>query len=514
MPPPSHPARDADQPAAPAPTRPPSQVAVALNGGAQREEVRQEPDDDPNVDDGPEPGADSDAEPSVAALRAEILEKVAQYAEKRWPTPTYVPGKTPAPYAGRVFDEREVVTLVDASLDFWLTSGRFCRQLENGLADYLGVAECRLVNSGSSANLLAFSTLTSPRLGERRVRPGDEVITVAAGFPTTVAPAIQHGVVPVFVDVDPRYDNVDTSMLSEALSDRTKAVMIAHTLGNPFDIDAVLDFCDTHKLWLVEDNCDALGSEYTTRRGTEPVTRRTGTFGHLATSSFYPAHQMTTGEGGAVYTDDEELAAIAESIRDWGRDCYCQPGRSNTCGKRFGWSLGTLPKGYDHKYTYSHFGYNLKMTDMQAAVGVAQLEKLPSFVEARRRNFEYFHRRLSQFNDVLRLPSPTPHSTPSWFGFLIVVEPGTSVTRDGLVAALEGARIQTRMLFAGNLVRQPCFDNMRESGTGFRQIGDLPNTDRLMNDAFWFGVYPGMTEVHLDHICSTIEDHLAEHGVT
>jgi CDP-6-deoxy-D-xylo-4-hexulose-3-dehydrase len=466
---------------------------------------------DSDVDDGPELVGDSD--PSAAALKAEILEKVAAYARKRWPTPTYVPGKTPAPYAGRVFDEREVVSLVDASLDFWLTSGRFCRQLESDLADFVGVEECRLVNSGSSANLVAFSTLTSPRLGDRRIRPGDEVITVAAGFPTTVAPAIQHGVVPVFVDVDQRHDNLDVSMLDEALSSRTKAVMLAHTLGNPFDIDAVLDFCHANGLWLVEDNCDGMGSEYTTRRGPEPETRRTGTFGHLSTSSFYPAHQMTTGEGGAVYTDDEELAAIAESIRDWGRDCYCQPGRSNTCGKRFGWSLGTLPEGYDHKYTYSHFGYNLKMTDMQASVGVVQLEKLPSFVEARRRNFAYFRERLSRFEDVLRLPEPTPNSHPSWFGFLIVVNDGTSVTRDGLVGALEGARIQTRMLFAGNLIRQPCFDDMRASGTGFRQIGDLTNTDQLMNSGFWFGVYPGMTPAHLDHICSTIENHLASHGI-
>lgn len=468
--------------------------------------------DDPGgeleIDDGP------DAEPSVAALRAEILEKVAAYARRRWTPQTYIPGKTPAPYAGRVFDEEEVVTLVDASLDFWLTSGRFCRQLEKGLADFVGVAECRLVNSGSSANLLAFSTLTSPRLGDRRIRPGDEVITVAAGFPTTVAPAIQHGVVPVFVDVDPVTDNIDTKMLVEALSPRTKAVMVAHTLGNPFDIDAVQDFCAANGLWLVEDNCDGMGSEYTTRRGEDTETRRTGSFGHLSTSSFYPAHQMTTGEGGAVYTSDEELASIAESIRDWGRDCYCQPGRSNTCGKRFAWSLGTLPTGYDHKYTYSHFGYNLKMTDMQAAVGVAQLKKLPSFVAARRRNFDYFRQRLARFSEILRLPEPTPYSTPSWFGFLVVARPGTSVTRDSLVEALEAARVQTRMLFAGNLVRQPCFDEMRATGSGFRQIGDLSNTDRLMNDAFWFGVYPGMTEAHLDHICSTIEQHLYSHGVT
>jgi len=467
---------------------------------------------DLDIEEGPETG--TDAEPSVAALRAQILEMVGAYARRRWTTPTYIPGKTPAPYAGRVFDEDEVVSLVDASLDFWLTSGRFCRQLEKGLAEFVGVAECRLVNSGSSANLLAFSTLTSPRLGDRRIRPGDEVITVAAGFPTTVAPAIQHGVVPVFVDVDPVTDNIDTSVLSEALSPRTRAVMVAHTLGNPFDIDAVQDFCQANGLWLVEDNCDGMGSEYRTRRSEVPETRRTGSFGHLATSSFYPAHQMTTGEGGAVYTSDDELASIAESIRDWGRDCYCQPGRSNTCGKRFGWSLGTLPEGYDHKYTYSHFGYNLKMTDMQAAVGVAQLQKLPSFVEARRRNFDYFHKRLARFGDVLRLPEPTLHSTPSWFGFLVVVRPGTSVTRDTLVAALESARVQTRMLFAGNLVRQPCFDEMRATGTGFRKVGELPNTDRLMNDAFWFGVYPGMTEAHLDHICSTIERHLASNNIS
>jgi CDP-6-deoxy-D-xylo-4-hexulose-3-dehydrase len=491
----------------------PEPTQVALTDSTSRLEIAQVAGDGSDDDDaGPEPGPDS--EPSVAALRAEILEKVAVYARRRWPEPVYVPGKTPAPYAGRVFDENEVVSLVDSSLDFWLTSGRFCRQLEKGLAEFVGVAECRLVNSGSSANLLAFSTLTSPRLGDRRIRSGDEVITVAAGFPTTVAPVIQYGAVPVFVDVDPVTDNIDTSMLSEALSPRTKAVMIAHTLGNPFDIDAVQNFCEANGLWLVEDNCDGMGSEYATRRDGRPGTRRTGSFGHISTSSFYPAHQMTTGEGGAIYTDDEKLAAIAESIRDWGRDCYCQPGRSNTCGKRFGWSLGTLPEGYDHKYTYSHFGYNLKMTDMQAAVGVVQLGKLPSFVAARRRNFDYFHQRLSRFSGILRLPQATPHATPSWFGFLVVVHPGSAVTRDSLVNALEGARIQTRMLFAGNLVRQPCFDEMRAARTGYRQIGDLKNTDRLMNDAFWFGVYPGMTEAHLDHICSTIERHLAENGIS
>jgi CDP-6-deoxy-D-xylo-4-hexulose-3-dehydrase len=462
-----------------------------------------------DVEDGPQGSEGTSGD--VAALRKEILEKVAEFARLRWAPHDYVPGKTPTPYAGRVFDEDEVVSLVDASLDFWLTSGRFCRQLEKGLADFVGTGECRLVNSGSSANLLAFSTLTSPRLGERRIRPGDEVITVAAGFPTTVAPLVQHGVVPVFVDVDARTDNIDTAMLSEALSSSTKAVMVAHTLGNPFDIDAVREFCTANDLWLVEDNCDGMGAEYTS--ASTGVTARTGSFGDLATSSFYPAHQMTTGEGGAVYTSNEELATIAESFRDWGRDCYCQPGRSNTCGKRFSWCLGSLPEGYDHKYTYSHFGYNLKMTDMQAAVGVQQLQKLPSFVEARRRNFAYVRNRLDRFSEVLRLPQATERSLPSWFGCLIVVQPGTPVSRDNIVAALEGARVQTRMLFAGNLIRQPCFDEMRASGTGFRQIGDLPNTDRLMNDAFWFGVYPGMTEAHLDHMCSTIERHLADLGV-
>ncbi len=449
--------------------------------------------------------------PSLAELRQDILDRVANYARHRWTPAPFVPGKTPAPYAGRIFDEEEVVSLVEASLDFWLTSGRFCRQLEKGLAEYVGVRDCKLVNSGSSANLLAFSTLTSPRLGERRIRPGDEVITVAAGFPTTVAPVVQRGVVPVFVDVDAETANIDVTMLEDALSSSTKAVMVAHTLGNPFDIDAVLDFCEANGLWLVEDNCDGMGSEYVTRRGAEPESRRTGSFGHLATSSFYPAHQMTTGEGGAVYTSNEELADIAESIRDWGRDCYCQPGRSNTCGKRFGWSLGTLPFGYDHKYIYSHFGYNLKMTDLQAAVGVKQLEKLPTFVQTRRSNFDYLYARLSGLRGVLHLPEATPNSTPSWFGFLVVVEPGTSVTRDSLVAALEGARVQTRMLFAGNLVRQPCFDEMRKEQSGFRQIGDLKNTDRLMNEAFWFGVYPGMTEAHLDHICTVIEQHVGGH---
>ena len=453
--------------------------------------------------------------PTAEVLRSEILSKVAEYAKVRWPEATYIPGKTPAPYAGRVFDELDVVSLVDSSLDFWLTSGRFSRQLEKELAAFVGVAHCRLVNSGSSANLVAFSTLTSPRLGERRVKRGDEVITVAAGFPTTVAPIVQYGAIPVFVDVDLLTDNIDITMLEQARSDRTKAVMIAHTLGNPFDLDAVVEFCNKYELWLIEDNCDALGSEYTSYRSGSAVTKRTGSFGHLSTTSFYPAHQMTTGEGGAVYTNDDELALIAESFRDWGRDCYCAPGRSNTCGKRFEQCMGELPAGYDHKYTYSHFGYNLKMTDMQAAIGVTQLAKLPGFVEARRSNYEYLKSGLAKYSNVLRLPEATKNSNPCWFGFLVSVQPEfrSLLTRDSFVAALEAARIQTRMLFAGNLTRQPCFDEMREENTGYRQVGSLENTDNLMNHAFWFGVYPGMTQAHLDHIIQVIGTHVSSAGI-
>ena len=401
-------------------SRSPSWVAglTPTNGAAK------DPGGEPDIDEGPESG--SDTEPSVAVLRAENMTRRWAHTPGEGGAPqSYVPGR-PSALCGSglrrggshqprgcqprlLADERSLLPAARAKM----------------LAEFVGVTDCRLVNSGSSANLSAFSTLTSPRLGNRRMRPGDELITVAAGFPTTVAPAIQHGVVPVFVDVDPLTDNIDTSMLSQALSARTKAVMVAHTLGNPFDIDSVLDFCESNGLWLIEDNCDAMGSEYTTQRGGVSETRRTGTFGHLATSSFYPAHQMTTGEGGAVYTSDEELASIAESIRDWGRDCYCQPGRSNTCGKRFGWSLGTLPEGYDHKYTYSHFGYNLKMTDMQAAVGVAQLKKLPSFVAARRQNFEYLHKRLEPLSDVLRLPEATAASDTQ-----LVRIPGRSEARN------------------------------------------------------------------------------------
>lgn len=439
-------------------------------------------------------------------LKREILDKTAEYyrlvhgAKK-----TFDAEKTPVPYAGRVFDEKEMLNLVDSSLEFWLTYGRYSRLFERGLGKYLGLKHCLLVNSGSSANLLAFSTLTSSKLGDRRIRPGDEVITVAAGFPTTVAPIVQYGAVPVFVDVDLQTANIDVTQLEAAWSPKTKAVMIAHTLGNPFDLDAVTAFCEKHDLWLVEDNCDALGSLYTSHLTGEPVTRLTGTFGHIATSSFYPPHHMTMGEGGAVYTNDDRLASIAESIRDWGRDCYCQSGKDNTCGKRFDQSFGELPDGYDHKYVYSHFGYNLKVSDMQAAVGYAQLDKLPGFGDARRRNFRALTERLEKYQDNLQLPQATPNSDPSWFGYLMVLKPNAPFKRREIVAHLEKHRIQTRMLFAGNLIKQPCFDEMRQSQTGYRVVGELTSTDRLMTDAFLVGVYPGMTEEHLAYIGDTFD---------
>jgi CDP-6-deoxy-D-xylo-4-hexulose-3-dehydrase len=443
-------------------------------------------------------------------LKRDILEKTAEYyrlvhAEGK----PFVPGKTPLSYAGRVFDEQEIVNLVDSGLEFWLTYGRFSRKFERDFGKYLGLKHCLLVNSGSSANLLAFSTLTSDRLGDRKIKRGDEVITVAAGFPTTVAPIVQYGAVPVFVDIDLATANIAPETLEQALSPKTKAVMIAHTLGNPFDLDAVLDFCERHNLWLVEDNCDALGSRYTSRRSPDgPVTKLTGTFGHIGTSSFYPPHHMTMGEGGAVYTSNDELASIAESIRDWGRDCYCASGKDNTCGKRFDQSFGELPHGYDHKYVYSHFGYNLKVSDMQAAVGCAQLEKLPEFGEARRRNFVRLTELLRPYEHVLQLPQATPHSDPSWFGYLILVRPAAPFSRRDIVSHLEKARIQTRMLFAGNLIKQPCFDEMRRQGTGYRQVGDLANTDRMMNDAFLIGVYPGLTDTHFSHIDSAFKSFL------
>jgi len=405
-------------------------------------------------------------------------------------------------YAGRVFDEREVLNLVDASLEFWLTTGRYSDQFEERFAKFLGVRKALLVNSGSSANLVAFMTLTSPRLKERQIKRGDEVITVAAGFPTTVAPAIQYGAVPVFVDVDPKTHNIDVSMLEAARSDRTKAVMIAHALGNPFDLAGVKAFCDKYNLWLVEDNCDALGAEYFI----DGSWKLTGTIGDIGTSSFYPPHHMTMGEGGAVYMKSPVLAKIAASFRDWGRDCYCPAGVDNTCGKRFDWKLGELPEGYDHKYIYSHFGFNLKVTDMQAAVGCAQLDKIVGFVEARRKNFDLLKESLREVEDIFVLPEATPNSRPSWFGFLLSLRESSAERRSKIVKGLEERGIQTRMLFAGNYTRHPVFDEIRGDESRYRIVGDLKNSDYIMSNAFWVGVYPGLTEPMIRHMAQTIGD--------
>lgn len=430
--------------------------------------------------------------------RGQILKLVDEYCG------TYHNKKKPfaegdrIPYASRVYDSKEMVNLVDSSLEFWLTAGRYTDEFEKKLAQYLGVKHCALVNSGSSANLTAFMTLTSPLLGDRAVKRGDEIITVAAGFPTTVTPMIQFGAVPVFVDVTiPQY-NIDVTMLEKALSDRTKAVMIAHTLGNPFDLAAVKAFCDKHGLWLVEDNCDALGSQYTING----EKKFTGTIGDIGTSSFYPPHHMTMGEGGAVYTDNALLAKIIKSMRDWGRDCICKSGCDNMCGHRFDRQYGELPLGYDHKYVYSHFGYNLKATDMQAAIGCAQLEKFPSFVERRKHNFARLKNALLGAQDKLILPEPAENADPSWFGFLITCREG--VDRNAVVRRVESRGVQTRMLFAGNLTKHPCFDEMRKTGEGYRIVGTLENTDRIMNDTFWVGVYPGMTDEIIDYMAKTI----------
>ena len=408
------------------------------------------------------------------------------------------------PYASRVYDHAEMVNLVDSALEFWLTSGRYTEEFEKKLADYLKVRYCSLVNSGSSANLIAFMALTSPLLGDRRIRRGDEVITVAAGFPTTVTPAIQYGAVPVFVDVAiPQY-NIDVTKLEAALSEKTKAVMLAHTLGNPFDLTAVKEFCDAHGLWLVEDNCDALGTVYELKG----ERKFTGTIGDIGTSSFYPPHHMTMGEGGAVYTDNPLLNKIIRSFRDWGRDCVCPSGHDNVCGHRFDRQYGELPLGYDHKYVYSHFGYNLKATDLQAAIGCAQLDKFPSFVEKRRHNFARLWKNLEDTQDQLILPAAAEHSEPSWFGFLITCREG--VDRNRLVQYIESKGVQTRMLFAGNLTKHPCFDEMRKTGGGYRIAGGLENTDRIMADTFWIGVYPGMTDEKIDYMARVIKEGLSQ----
>jgi len=429
--------------------------------------------------------------PKADQLRAQILSLIGEYHQAAFPEKTFIPGESYVSYAGRVFDDREIRNLVDASLDFWLTTGRFAQRFERDFAQWIGARHCLLVNSGSSANLVALAALTSPRLGDRRLRPGDEVITVAAGFPTTLNPIFQNGLVPVFVDVTLRNYNVDTSQLKAALSPRTRAMILAHTLGNPFDVDAVSRFARDHDLWLVEDCCDAVGSTW--------CGRKVGTFGDLATVSFYPAHHITMGEGGAVLTNTPALHTIAESFRDWGRDCWCEPGCDNTCGKRFGWQLGDLPAGYDHKFTYSHIGYNLKLTDMQAAVGLAQLEKLAGFVAARRRNFSALREGLAGLEEFFILPEPTAGAEPSWFGFPIAVRPEAPFSRNQATRYLEDHKIATRLLFGGNLVRQPAY---RDSA--FRVVGSLSQTDFVMNQVFWIGVYPGIQGQILEYMLETL----------
>ena len=432
-------------------------------------------------------------------LHDEILQKVTEYyklTHKTAQETPFVPGESRVNYAGRVFDEKEMCNLVDSSLEFWLTYGRYSREFEKKLAEYLQVRFALLVNSGSSANLLAFSALTSPLLKDRQVKRGDEVITVACGFPTTIAPIVQYGAVPVFVDVELATANICTAQLEQAYSPKTKAVMIAHTLGNPFNIKAVKNFCDKYGLWLVEDNCDALGSQYDGKF--------TGTWGDIGTSSFYPPHHMTMGEGGAVYTNDPLLKKIMLSIRDWGRDCWCDSGVDNTCGCRFTKQFGSLPVGYDHKYVYSHFGYNLKASDMQAAIGCAQLEKFPSFVEKRKANFARLYEGLKDLPQ-LQLFSKYPESDPSWFGFLITLTEKAQFTRNDLAKYLEDKKIQTRNLFAGNILKHPCFETLQE-GVDYRVAGTLENTDTIMNDSLWIGLYPGMGDEKLDYMISTIRE--------
>ncbi len=435
----------------------------------------------------------------ITQLRDSILKQVAEYYElvhKPDQTAPFSPGESRIGYAGRVFGAEEMVQLVEASLEFWLTAGRWTAEWEQGLADFLGVPAVLSVNSGSSANFLALQALTVPQLGERQIRRGDEVLTVACGFPTTVSPIVQYGAVPVFVDVDAATGNVDTEQLEAARSSQTKAVMLAHTLGNPFDLKRVKDFCDRYGLWLVEDNCDALGSLY---QG-----RLTGTFGDIGTSSFYPPHHLTTGEGGAVYTRNSELHRILLSLRDWGRDCHCPTGMDNCCGNRFSGQYGTLPPGYDHKYVYRHFGSNLKMTDLQAAIGCAQLKRLPEFIRKRRENFAFLRDALADLPQI-QIMEATPGSEPSWFGFLMTLTPDAGKERNDLARFLESRRIQTRNLFAGNLTRHPCFDGL-VPGRDYRIAAPLIRTDRLMNDALWIGVYPGMTGEKLDYMASSVRE--------
>lgn len=431
-------------------------------------------------------------------LHQDILKKTREYyklvhADKE----EFKPGSDKVHYAGRVFDEKEMVNLVDSALEFWLTAGKYAQEFETKLAKKLNLNYALLVNSGSSANLVAFSTLTSHMLKEKRIKKGDEVITVAAGFPTTVSPVVQFGAVPVFVDVDLETANIDVQYLETALSPKTRAIMIAHTLGNPFDLETIVDFCKKHNLWLIEDNCDALGSTYDGKF--------TGTFGDIATSSFYPPHHLTMGEGGAVYMNNPLLKRIAASFRDWGRDCWCDPGKDNTCGRRFSQQHGTLPYGYDHKYVYSHFGYNLKVSDMQAAVGVAQLDKLELFAQKRRANWQKLREGLSNLEEFFILPKATPKSNPSWFGFLLSIRDSAPFNRDELIGFLEANNIQTRNLFAGNMIRQPAYQTYLKEGKDYRVIGDLKNTDKIMNDSFWLGVYPGMKTGQIEYMIESLQ---------
>lgn len=404
-------------------------------------------------------------------------------------------------YASRVYDEKEMQSLTDAMLDFWLTTGRFSKEFEKNFAEWIGVKYAHLVNSGSSANLIAFSVLTAPELGDRQIKKGDEVITVASGFPTTINPIIQYGAVPVFLDVTVPQYNIDVKQLEAAYTEKTKAVMIAHTLGNPFNLKAVKEFCDKHNLWLVEDNCDALGSKYTI----DGVTKYTGTWGDIGTSSFYPPHHMTMGEGGAVYTNNPLLNRLILSYRDWGRDCICVSGQDNLCGHRWDGQFGELPKGYDHKYTYSHFGYNLKVTDLQAAVGVEQLKKFPSFIERRKHNWARLHAALEDIQDKIILPEPAENSDPSWFGFLISVRPETGLNRNDVTKYIESKNVQTRLLFSGNIIKQPCFNEIRGTDA-YRVVGKLENSDFVVNNTFWVGVYPGMTDAMIDYMAQVIKE--------
>ena len=429
-------------------------------------------------------------------LRKQILTLVQDYHDAAFAEQTFVPGESPVPVSGRVFGAHEISLLVDSSLDFWLTTGRYSEEFEQKFAQYLGLRHAMLCNSGSSANLLALSAFTSPKLGERRLRPGDEVITVAAGFPTTVNPILQNGLVPVFVDIETETHNIDIQYLEEAISDKTRAIMLAHTLGNPFNLDAITAFCKKHSLYLIEDNCDALGTTYNGQL--------TGTFGDCATISFYPAHHITMGEGGCVLTNKPALKKLIESFRDWGRDCWCPPGVDNTCGKRFDWQLGDLPYGYDHKYTYSHIGYNLKLTDMQAAVGVAQLKRLDQFIETRRNNWTYLRDGFKRFENFFHLPVPSANSNPSWFGFLISVREEAPFERNQLIAYLNERKIGTRLLFGGNLTRQPAF-----ADRPYRVVGSLDRTDFAMNNSFWVGAYPGLNSTMLDYVIESVDSFIA-----